>query len=58
MTEDVVVEGTKRGKGRRTRQRKVKALLKQEEGRKRWREREQASVGKTASGTGMDVVAS
>jgi len=58
MIEDVVVEGPKRGKGRRVRQRKVKALLKQEEGRNRWREREEASAGGMGSGTGMDVVVS
>ena len=56
MVEDVVVEGPKRGKGRRARQRKVKALLKQEQGRNRWRERE--SAGKMGSGTGMDGVGS
>jgi len=42
MTEPVILDGPKRGKGRRTHQRKVKALLKQEESQKKYREREEA----------------
>jgi len=42
MTEPIILHGPKRGKGRRTHQRKVKALLKQEESQKKFREREEA----------------
>ncbi|GJE97827.1 signal recognition particle, SRP9/SRP14 subunit [Phanerochaete sordida] len=41
LAEDVVVEGSKRGNGRRKRQRKIKSALKQEETRKRVKEREE-----------------
>ncbi|PAV22572.1 signal recognition particle SRP9 SRP14 subunit [Pyrrhoderma noxium] len=39
-TEPIVVDGSKRGSGRRKRQRKVKAALKQEESRKKFEERQ------------------
>ena len=42
MTEPIILDGPKRGKGRRTHQRKVKALLKQQEPQKKYREREEA----------------
>ena len=42
LAKDVVVEGSKRGNGRRKRQRKVKAAEKREEARKRMQEREDA----------------
>ena len=42
MTETIILDGPKRGKGRRAHQRKVKALLKQEESQKKYREREEA----------------
>ena len=42
LAEDIVVDGAKRGNGRRKRQRKLKAALKQEETRKRVKEREEA----------------
>lgn len=42
LAEDIVVEGPKRGNGRRKRQRKIKAALKQEETRQRVKEREEA----------------
>ncbi|KAK2459553.1 hypothetical protein APHAL10511_008432 [Amanita phalloides] len=41
MTEPVVVNGPKRGKGRRKRQRQVKAALKQQESQKQFKEREE-----------------
>jgi len=41
MTEPVVVEGPKRGSGRRIRQRKIKAVAKQQEAQKTFREREE-----------------
>ncbi|KAF8626440.1 hypothetical protein AX15_004874 [Amanita polypyramis BW_CC] len=41
MTEPVVVEGPKRGKGRRKRQRLVKAALKQQESQRMFKEREE-----------------
>lgn len=44
MTEPIVVEGPKRGNGRRKRQRRMKAALKQEESRKKFQEREQAKI--------------
>jgi signal recognition particle subunit SRP14 len=40
MTEPVVVEGPKRGNGRKIRQRKIKAAVKQQEAQKKFRERE------------------
>ena len=40
MTEPVVLDGKKRGSGRRQRQRKFKALLKQQESQKKFIERE------------------
>ena len=39
-TEPIIVDGSKRGSGRRKRQRKVKAALKQEESRKKFEERQ------------------
>jgi len=42
MTETIILDGPKRGKGRRTHQRKFKAFLKQEESQKKYREREEA----------------
>lgn len=41
MTESIVLDGNKRGSGRRQRQRKLKALLKQQESQKKFREREE-----------------
>ena len=41
MTELVVVEGPKRGNGRRIRQRKIKAAMKQQEAQRKFREREE-----------------
>jgi len=41
MTEPIVLDGHKRGKGRRQQQRKIKALLKQQESQKRHQEREE-----------------
>lgn len=49
MTEPIVLDGPKRGKGRRTHQRKVKALLKQEESQKKYREREEARIKSEAT---------
>ncbi|CAA7265019.1 unnamed protein product [Cyclocybe aegerita] len=42
MTEPVELTGSKRGKGRRARQRQIKAMLKQQESQKRFQEREEA----------------
>jgi len=42
MSETITLDGPNRGNGRRTHQRKVKALLKQEESQKKFREREEA----------------
>jgi signal recognition particle subunit SRP14 len=42
MTEPIVLDGSKRGKGRRKHQRKLKALLKQQESQKKHQEREEA----------------
>ncbi|KAJ7053915.1 signal recognition particle, SRP9/SRP14 subunit [Mycena amicta] len=44
MTEPIVVEGPKRGSGRRTRQRRVKALGKQLESQQKAKEREEAAA--------------
>jgi len=44
MTEPVIVDGNKRGKGRRQHQRKIKALRKQQESQKGFQEREQKRV--------------
>lgn len=41
MTEPIVLDGSKRGSGRRQRQRKLKALIKQQESQKKFREREE-----------------
>ncbi|KAG6919094.1 hypothetical protein DXG01_009347 [Tephrocybe rancida] len=41
MTEQVVLDGPKRGKGRRKRQRQVKALLKQQASQQKFKEREE-----------------
>jgi signal recognition particle subunit SRP14 len=41
MTEPVVVEGPKRGNGRRIRQRKIKAAVKQQEAQRQFKEREE-----------------
>ncbi|PPQ89979.1 hypothetical protein CVT25_009619 [Psilocybe cyanescens] len=43
MTEPIVLDGSKRGKGRRQQQRKIKALLKQQESQRKHHEREEAS---------------
>lgn len=42
MTEPVVLDGHKRGKGRRQRQRKIKAAMKQQASQKKFQEREEA----------------
>ncbi|RDB24408.1 Signal recognition particle protein [Hypsizygus marmoreus] len=42
MTAPVVLDGAKRGKGRRTRQRQVKAVIKQQESQQKAKEREEA----------------
>jgi len=42
LAEPVPIEGPKRGKGRRKRQRRVKAALKQEAGRQRMQEKQEA----------------
>lgn len=44
LQEDIAIEGSKRGAGRRKRQRKVKAALKLEEAKKRAQEREEAKA--------------
>ena len=44
ILESVAVEGPKRGSGRRKRQRRIKALLKQEVSRKKFQEREKAKL--------------
>ncbi|KAI0732431.1 signal recognition particle SRP9/SRP14 subunit [Fomitopsis betulina] len=44
LAEEIIVEGPKRGAGRRKRQRKLKAAAKQAEARKRVQEREEAKV--------------
>lgn len=41
MTDPVIIDGPKRGKGRRKRQRQVKAALKQQESQKQFKEREE-----------------
>jgi len=41
MTEPIVLDGSKRGSGRRRRQRKLKAFLKQQESQKKFTEREE-----------------
>jgi signal recognition particle subunit SRP14 len=42
MVNPVLIEGPKRGSGRKKRQRKIKAALKQEESRRKYVEREDA----------------
>jgi len=42
LAEEIVIEGPKRGSGRKKRQRKIKAMQKQEDARKRSQEREEA----------------
>ena len=49
LAEDVVVEGPKRGNGRRKRQRLLKAALRQNEARQRAQEREAARTSKPTS---------
>ena len=44
LAEQIVIEGPKRGAGRRKRQRKLKAAAKQAEARKRVQEREEAKT--------------
>ncbi|KAI0931658.1 hypothetical protein AcW2_000498 [Taiwanofungus camphoratus] len=44
LTEEIAIEGPKRGNGRRKRQRRMKAALKQEESRKRVQEKEEAKA--------------
>ncbi|KAH9486105.1 Signal recognition particle 14 kDa protein [Psilocybe cubensis] len=46
MTEPIVLDGPKRGKGRRTHQRKVRALLKQQESQRKHQEREEEAKKK------------
>lgn len=46
LAEDIIVEGAKRGNGRRKRQRLLKRAIKQEESRNRVHEREQARLSK------------
>ncbi|KII93013.1 hypothetical protein PLICRDRAFT_170812 [Plicaturopsis crispa FD-325 SS-3] len=43
MVEPVVIEGAKRGNGRRKRQRRIRAAVRQEESRQRFVEREEAN---------------
>jgi len=47
MAEPVPIEGPKRGNGRRKRQRRIKAALKQEDSRQRAQQREEAKVTST-----------
>ena len=42
MTEEVKIDGSKRGSGRRKRQRQAKALLKQQESQQKFKERAEA----------------
>lgn len=49
LAEDIVVEGPKRGNGRRKRQRLLKRAIRQEETRKRVHEREEARQNKAKS---------
>jgi signal recognition particle subunit SRP14 len=42
FTEPITLDGPKRGKGRRQRQRKIKALLKYQASQKKFQEREEA----------------
>ncbi|EIW64471.1 signal recognition particle SRP9/SRP14 subunit [Trametes versicolor FP-101664 SS1] len=44
LQEEIVIEGVKRGNGRRKRQRKIKAALKLEESKKRAQEKEEAKA--------------
>ncbi|KAL1951713.1 hypothetical protein VTO73DRAFT_862 [Trametes versicolor] len=44
LQEEIVIEGAKRGNGRRKRQRKIKAALKLEESKKRAQEKEEAKA--------------
>ena len=46
LAENIVVQGPKRGNGRRKRQRLIKAVLRQNEARKRVQEREATRAGK------------
>ena len=48
MTEPVIIEGAKRGAGRRKRQRRIKVAKKQEESRKKFEERK-AKSGSTST---------
>jgi signal recognition particle subunit SRP14 len=41
MTEPIILDGQKRGKGRRKRQRKIRALLKQQASQKKHKERDE-----------------
>ncbi|KAI0778856.1 signal recognition particle, SRP9/SRP14 subunit [Trametes elegans] len=49
LQEQIVIEGAKRGNGRRKRQRKIKAALKLEESKKKAQEREEAKARAKAS---------
>ncbi|KAJ7842263.1 signal recognition particle, SRP9/SRP14 subunit [Mycena olivaceomarginata] len=49
MTEPVVVDGPKRGNGRKKRQRQLKAAGKQEESQRKAKQREEAANAKSAS---------
>ncbi|KAG6812427.1 hypothetical protein H0H92_002893 [Tricholoma furcatifolium] len=49
MTEPVVIDGPKRGNGRRKRQRQLKATLKQQESQRKFKEREEESQRKAHS---------
>jgi signal recognition particle subunit SRP14 len=46
---DVVVSGPKRGKGRRKRQRQIKAAIKQQESREKFKKREEQKNAKAKS---------
>ena len=42
MTEPIVIEGPKRGSGRKKRQRRIKGVVKQQEAQRKAKEREEA----------------
>ena len=47
MTEQIKIDGSKRGSGRRKRQRQTKALLKQQESQQKYKERMEEARKKT-----------
>ncbi|KAF8204248.1 signal recognition particle, SRP9/SRP14 subunit [Mycena galopus ATCC 62051] len=49
MTEPIVVDGPKRGNGRRKRQRQIKAVTKQQESQRKAKQREEAANAKSMS---------